>query len=123
MVTDSISNYFFTTSENANGNLRKAGIKNNRILFVGNTMIDTLLKNPFRFKKPLFWDELDLKKVKYVVLTLHRPANVDEEGKLKELINQIIMHSQDLPVIFPFHLRTGMQLKSLGITHSHLLII
>jgi UDP-N-acetylglucosamine 2-epimerase (non-hydrolysing) len=123
MVTDSISNYFFTTSENANANLKKAGVVQDRIFFVGNTMIDTLLKNRPRFKKPSFWDELGLKKGKYVVMTLHRPANVDEEGKLKELINEIILNTQDLPIIFPVHPRTAIKLKSLGITHPRLLMI
>jgi UDP-N-acetylglucosamine 2-epimerase (non-hydrolysing) len=123
MVTDSISNYFFTTSENANANLRKAGVEQNRIFFVGNTMIDTLLKNRPRFKKPSLWDNLGLKKKEYVVITLHRPANVDEEGKLKELINEIILNTQDLPIIFPVHPRTAIKLKSLGITHPRLLMI
>ena len=123
MVTDSISNYFFTTSENANENLRKAGIASDRIFFVGNTMIDTLLKNRLRFKKPSLWDYLGLKKGEYIVITLHRPANVDEEGKLKELINEIILNTQDLPIIFPVHPRTAIKLKSLGITHPRLLMI
>lgn len=123
MVTDSISDYFFTTSENANENLRKAGIDKNRIFFVGNTMIDTLLKNRPRFKKPSLWDELGLKKGKYVVMTLHRPANVDEEGNLKELIDEIVLNSHDLPIIFPVHPRTSIKLKSLGITHPQLLMI
>jgi len=123
MVTDSISNYFFTTSENANENLRKAGIDKDRIFFVGNTMIDTLLKNRPRFKKPSLWDNLGLKKKEFVVITLHRPANVDEEVKLKELINEIILNTQDLPIIFPVHPRTAIKLKSLGITHPRLLMI
>jgi UDP-N-acetylglucosamine 2-epimerase (non-hydrolysing) len=123
MVTDSISNYFFTTSENANANLKKAGVEQDRIFFVGNTMIDTLLKNRPRFKKPSLWNELGLRKGKYVVMTLHRPANVDEEVKLKELINEIILNTQDLPIIFPVHPRTGIKLKSIGITHPRLMMI
>jgi UDP-N-acetylglucosamine 2-epimerase (non-hydrolysing) len=123
MVTDSISDFFFTTSENANENLRNAGVEENRIFFVGNTMIDTLLKNRTRFKKPPLWDELGLKKGKYVVMTLHRPANVDEEGNLKELIDEIVLNSHDLPIIFPVHPRTSIKLKSMGITHPSLLMI
>jgi UDP-N-acetylglucosamine 2-epimerase (non-hydrolysing) len=80
LVTDSITNYFFTTSEVANENLRASGISEDRIFFVGNTMIDTLLANEDRFVPPAFWDELQLKKKEYLVMTLHRPANVDEEG-------------------------------------------
>ncbi len=60
MVTDAITDYFFTTSETANENLRKAGIGDERIFFVGNTMIDTLLKNRSAFKKPSVWDKFKL---------------------------------------------------------------
>lgn len=123
MVTDSITNYFFTTSEVANENLRKSGVKEESIFFVGNTMIDTLLKNMSRFKKPEIWDSLALRDKEYIVLTLHRPANVDEEWKLKELIYEIIKHSKDLPLIFPVHPRTAKIISNLGITHPRLNMI
>lgn len=115
MVTDAITDYFFTTSEFANQNLRKNGISENRIFFVGNTMIDTLLKNLNRLKKPAIYDVLKLKQNNYFVLTLHRPANVDEEGKLKDLIAQIIKHTQGLTIIFPVHPRTAKIFEGLGI--------
>jgi UDP-N-acetylglucosamine 2-epimerase (non-hydrolysing) len=123
MVTDSITNYFFTTSEVANENLRKSGVKEESIFFVGNTMIDTLLKNMSRFKKPEIWDSLTLRDKEYIVLTLHRPANVDEEWKLKELIFEIIKHSKDLPLIFPVHPRTAKIISNLGIAHPRLIMI
>jgi UDP-N-acetylglucosamine 2-epimerase (non-hydrolysing) len=123
MVTDSITNYFFTTSEVANENLRRSGVKEESIYFVGNTMIDTLLKNRLRFIKPAIWDELNLKEKEYIVLTLHRPANVDEETKLKELINEIIAHSHNLHLIFPVHPRTAKIIAGLGITHPRLHMI
>ena len=107
IVTDSITNYYFTTSEIANENLRKAGVSENQIFFVGNTMIDTLLKHRNRFIKPAIWDKAGLEKCNYIVITLHRPANVDEEGNLKDLINEIIQHSHDIPLIFPVHPRTA----------------
>ncbi|HET7115026.1 MAG TPA: UDP-N-acetylglucosamine 2-epimerase (non-hydrolyzing), partial [Hanamia sp.] len=120
MVTDAITDYFFTTSETANENLRKAGISNDRIFFVGNTMIDTLLKNRSRFVKPPVWDRLRLESRKYIVMTLHRPANVDEEGKLRDLIRQIINNSHDLPLVFPVHPRTAKILEHLGIADTQL---
>src|SRR5699024_10693233 len=58
LATDAITNYFFTTSEIANENLRNFGVEEDRIFFVGNTMIDTLLKQLPNFKKPEIWDEL-----------------------------------------------------------------
>lgn len=123
VVTDSITNYFFTTSEVANINLRTSGFKNDCIFFVGNTMIDTLLKNRPRFIKPAIWDTLNLTEKNYIVLTLHRPANVDEEAKLKELIAEIINHSHNLPLIFPVHPRTAKILSNIGITHPRLHMI
>jgi UDP-N-acetylglucosamine 2-epimerase (non-hydrolysing) len=83
-------------------------------------MIDTLLKNRPRFLKPEIWDALNLEKNNYIVMTLHRPANVDEEVKLKELIDEIIAHSGDLPLVFPVHPRTAKIISSLGIAHPRL---
>ncbi len=123
MVTDSITNYFFTTSDRANENLKKLGIEDERIHFVGNTMIDTLLKHRPRFSKPPVWDEVGLSKGQYIVMTLHRPANVDQEEKLKELIEEIVTHSKHLPLIFPVHPRTKKMLQNIGITHEKLFMI
>lgn len=121
MVTDSITDHFFTTSEIANENLRKAGIEEERIHFVGNTMIDTLLSNMENFIDPqIKVDGQPLKDKNYFVLTLHRPANVDEEGKLKEMMQAIIDNTGDLPIIFPVHPRTAKILTGLGITHERL---
>ncbi|MFA7272765.1 MAG: UDP-N-acetylglucosamine 2-epimerase (non-hydrolyzing) [Crocinitomicaceae bacterium] len=120
LLTDAITNYFFTTTEFANNSLKSAGIEDNRIFWVGNTMIDTLLKHRHRFAKPEIWDQLGLADKKYIVMTLHRPANVDEEGKLKLLIQEIIDHSNGLPLIFPVHPRTATILEHLGITHPRL---
>lgn len=120
MVTDSISNYFFTTTTEAGNNLRKSGISDDRIHWVGNTMIDTLLKHRLRFKKPTVWEDLNLSKNEYLVMTLHRPGNVDEEEKLKSLMNEIVEHSQNLQLIFPVHPRTAKIFQGLGIKHSRL---
>lgn len=123
MVTDSISNYFFTTSETANKNLLKLGIEDDRIFFVGNTMIDTLLKHLPNFKKPTIWNELNLIPNNYFVITLHRPGNVDEGNKLKSIISTIVEHSHGLPIIFPVHPRTSLMLKKIGINYDNLFFI
>ncbi|HET8886988.1 MAG TPA: UDP-N-acetylglucosamine 2-epimerase (non-hydrolyzing) [Salinimicrobium sp.] len=120
LATDAITNYFFTTSEIANENLRNSGVAEDRIFFVGNTMIDTLLKQRANFKKPAIWDELSLKEKDYLVMTLHRPANVDEEEKLKSLMDELINNTHDLPLIFPVHPRTAKILKNLGVSHPRL---
>ena len=123
IVTDSLSNFFFTTSEIANENLRRSGAKDDCIFFVGNTMIDTLLKNSGRFRRPEIWDRARLTDGQYIVMTLHRPANVDEEAKLKELLDEIIRASRNLPLVFPLHPRTVKILEKLGIRASNLHLI
>ena len=111
VATDAITNWFFTTSETANANLRNAGVADERIFFVGNTMIDTLLKQLPRLRPPPFWDELALRPGGYFVVTLHRPANVDGEQQLLRLLQAIAAGAAGLPVVFPVHPRTA---KSLG---------
>jgi UDP-N-acetylglucosamine 2-epimerase (non-hydrolysing) len=120
LVTDSITNYFFTTTPEATKTILNSGVSENRVFWVGNTMIDTLLKQRPRFRKPNFWDELALEKGQYIVMTLHRPANVDDEEKLKELLDEIIGNSNGLPLIFPVHPRTAKILKTLNIGHQQL---
>jgi len=120
MVTDILADYYFTTSEIANENLQKYGAREEQIFFVGNVMIDTLLANLPRLQKPDFFDSLDLQKGKYLVLTMHRPANVDEAKKLKALMTQILDHVQNHPVIFPIHPRTARVFDELGIQADHL---
>ncbi|MCG8326123.1 MAG: UDP-N-acetylglucosamine 2-epimerase (non-hydrolyzing) [Chitinophagales bacterium] len=123
MVTDSITDYFFTTSEVANNNLRKSGIPNERIFFVGNTMIDTLLKNRRRFEAPPIWETANLQKGQYLVMTMHRPANVDEEQKLKQFMDAILQNVEGLPVVFPVHPRTAKILDRLGTEANNLHLI
>jgi UDP-N-acetylglucosamine 2-epimerase (non-hydrolysing) len=120
MVTDSITNHFFTTSEVANGNLKAIGVSDERIHFVGNTMIDTLLKHRKRFIRPEIFDRNGLNDGQYFVVTLHRPANVDEEYKLKELIVEIMNHTREMPVVFPVHPRTAKILERIGVSYPRL---
>ncbi len=123
LVTDAITNFFFTTTPEASDKLKKSGISETKIFWVGNTMIDTLLKHRNRFQQPSFWTELGLQKNDYLVMTLHRPANVDEDDKLKVLIDEIIANSHGLPLIFPAHPRTAKILTKLSISYENLHII
>lgn len=113
VVTDSITNWFFTTSESANENLRRSGAKEDQIIFVGNTMIDTLLKQLSRLRPPAFWKSLGLEAGNYFVVTLHRPANVDGEHQLLYLLQAIAEGTRGMPVVFPVHPRTAKSLRSL----------
>jgi UDP-N-acetylglucosamine 2-epimerase (non-hydrolysing) len=115
IVTDSITDYFFTTSAVANQNLKEQGIKEDQVFFVGNTMIDSLLSNKDRLQKPAFYDTEKLAQGDYLVATLHRPSNVDDPDNLSELMGLINAHCGDKKVIFPMHPRTKKIFDGLGL--------
>ena len=123
IVTDSITDYFFTTTQFANEQLKKIGVEDSRIFLVGNTMIDTLLKMESNFRKPTIWDNAGLSKNEYFVLTLHRPSNVDQELELRKLMFEIVRASRSLPIIFPVHPRTSKILESIGLSADNLFMI
>lgn len=106
IVTDSITDYYFTTSQSATETLLKNGASENDVFFVGNVMIDTLYQNLARITQPEFWQELGLEKGNYIILTLHRPSNVDEEQSLIDLLLGIDKMADKKQVIFPIHPRT-----------------
>ncbi len=123
IVTDSITDYFFTTSDVANNSLRRSGVKEEQIFFVGNTMIDTLYKQMPRFRAPEAWEKYNLTEKGYIIMTLHRPANVDTKDKLTELIGEIVNSSKGLPLVFPVHPRTAKMLEAAGIAAPNLHVI
>ena len=106
IVTDSITDYFFTTSTSASANLLKNGVQSSNVHFVGNVMIDTLYQNLERISAPNFWNEFGLETRNYIILTLHRPSNVDEEESLIQLLQGIDKMVKTKKVIFPIHPRT-----------------
>jgi UDP-N-acetylglucosamine 2-epimerase (non-hydrolysing) len=106
IVTDSITDYFFTTSTSASENLLKYGVEKANVHFVGNVMIDTLYQNLSRITEPVFWTSFQLQTENYIILTLHRPSNVDEEQSLIRLLQGIDKLAGDKKVIFPIHPRT-----------------
>lgn len=123
LVTDSISNWFFTTSRGANGNLRREGVGEDRLFLVGNTMIDTLLANLDRLRPPSFWDASGLEAGRYCVLTLHRPGNVDLAPRFLELLRGVAASAQPDRVVFPAHPRVARTLESLGPLPPNLLVV
>ena len=123
LVTDAITNWFFTTSEVANETLRRSGIERDRIFFVGNTMIDTLLHHRSEFRKPAFFDDLGLERDGYFVVTLHRPANVDRGDGFSHLLRAIGEGARGLPVVFPVHPRTAKTLRELGEAPDNLCLV
>ena len=119
MVTDALCDLFFTTSRSAGENLRRAGVADHRIHFVGNTMIDTLLKQRANFTPPACWEEQGLSDGSYVVLTLHRPDNVDETQHLSAILDALAAGCP-CPVVFPVHPRTRKMLDGLEQSHEQL---
>lgn len=115
IVTDSISDLLFTTEESANENLRREGISAEKIKFVGNVMIDSLVQNLDRAKSSRILADLSLTPASYAVLTLHRPSNVDARDKLDPLINALIEISQKIPIAFPVHPRTLAKIDEFGL--------
>jgi len=106
LVTDSISDYFFTTTMAAKTKLISNGTKEESIFFVGNTMIDTLIANAHSLKRPDFFDILGLETGKYLVLTMHRPSNVDDVGTYFSMLRTISKACGAHKVIYPVHPRT-----------------
>lgn len=120
IVTDSITDYFFTTSELATKELVRSGKAEENIFFVGNVMIDTLLKNLPKLSRTDIAKDLDLKDGSYYMLTLHRPSNVDSLDSFSKLIRLIIEKSKGLPIVFPVHPRTQKILKSANLSFDNL---
>src|SRR5256885_10122255 len=115
VVTDALSDILFTTEASAAENLLHEGIDPGKIHFVGNVMIDSLIYALQAARKSPLRDQLGIQRGEYVVLTLHRPANVDDPVRLRAALEAIAKTSQDLPVIFPIHPRTASRVMELRI--------
>ncbi len=112
VLTDSISNLLFCTEQSGVDNLRKEGIAQEKVFLVGNVMIDVLLRNKEKAKDSNILDELGLSSDDYTVLTLHRPANVDNTKVLGGILDAIDVIQKRMPVVFPIHPRTRNSLSS-----------
>jgi UDP-N-acetylglucosamine 2-epimerase (non-hydrolysing) len=115
VVTDSLADFLWTPSPDADENLLREGIPVNKIKRVGNIMIDTLINNLDRARKKHSFTQFGLKENNYVFVTLHRPSNVDNNFSLSSIIECLIGLSRDFPVILPVHPRTKKQLISFGL--------
>jgi len=107
VLTDSVSHWLFTTEPSADENLAREGIPAEKIHFVGNVMIDTLLAHKARARELDTLDRLGLEPGGYAVLTLHRPSNVDHAEQLARLFEVLGRLNREIPVVFPIHPRTA----------------
>jgi UDP-N-acetylglucosamine 2-epimerase (non-hydrolysing) len=111
ILTDHVSDLLFVTEPSGQENLQKEGISREKIHFVGNTMIDTL---QYQLEKALErkpWQKYDLSPQSYVLVTLHRPANVDNREVLAEILSALETIGRGRPVLFPIHPRTWKKIK------------
>ena len=113
ILTDAISDMLFVTEPSGRQNLLCEGVDPEKIFFVGNVMIDTLLKNKARADASGILGELGVEPGRYAAVTLHRPANVDDPVVFGRLLDAIDVVQRDMPVIFPIHPRTRKNLASL----------
>jgi UDP-N-acetylglucosamine 2-epimerase (non-hydrolysing) len=104
--TDKISDFLFTTEKSGNENLLKEGISKDKIFFVGNVMIDTLLNHREKAENSKILEKLDLDKNNYAVLTLHRPSNVDTKEGFENIVSILEKIQEKIKIVFPVHPRT-----------------
>lgn len=122
ILTDAISDVLFTSEPSGEANLLKEGVAAEKIHFVGNVMIDTLLKHlPCAEEKSRILEEFNLKvetgrPIPYGVVTLHRPSNVDNPDVLRSVIASLNVVSQQLPLVFPVHPRAKAHMESIGVS-------
>ncbi|MBF0331149.1 MAG: UDP-N-acetylglucosamine 2-epimerase (non-hydrolyzing) [Candidatus Omnitrophica bacterium] len=116
ILTDRITDVFFTTCIEANAHLVAEGAAKNRIFFVGNVMIDTLMHNLKRANKSQILSSLHLQPKGYALVTLHRPSNVDDKHNLTNILNAINVIQEKIPVVFPIHPRTKKNFELFGLT-------
>ena len=114
-LTDQIADFLFTTEASANFNLIREGISKDRIYFVGNVMIDTLMKFRLQAENSSILNRIQVIPNNYAVLTLHRPSSVDEQENFEAILNALEIIQKEVPIVFPVHPRTQKQLKDLDL--------
>ena len=118
ILTDSISDLLFTTSQDADENLKDEGIPEEKIRFVGNVMIDSLLEHLKLAEKSTVRQELDVDGKDYAVLTLHRPSNVDDKQTFSGILDALLIVAKSLPIVFPVHPRTRGKIEEFGFART-----
>ena len=114
-LTDQLADYLFVTEESGLINLNNEGVDPNKVFFVGNIMIDNLVRNLEEAQGSDYYKELDLSKDSYGLVTIHRPSNVDTKIDLERVI-EVLNHIQSkIKIVFPIHPRTQKNLKKFNL--------
>jgi UDP-N-acetylglucosamine 2-epimerase (non-hydrolysing) len=119
LVTDQLSGLLFTPSEDGDSNLRREGIASEKIFRVGNVMIDSLIRLLPRAREKSRVDLPD----RYALVTLHRPANVDDGDALRGILQSLLEVSRELTLIFPTHPRTRKRISDFGLNAGQLRVL
>jgi UDP-N-acetylglucosamine 2-epimerase (non-hydrolysing) len=115
MVTDRLSDILYTTEPSGGENLAREGVDGERVVFVGNVMIDTLMKHRAAASRLAVPARHGVEAGGYALATLHRPSNVDDPDALAGLVRVLAEMGERLPVVFPVHPRTGARLRETGL--------
>lgn len=115
VLTDSISDLLLVSEPSGVENLKKEGVEDGKVHFVGNVMIDTLMKNQDRANGSKILAELGLTAKKYAVVTLHRPSNVDDAKTLGSILDAFEQIAKDMAIVFPMHPRTRKNIANMGL--------
>ncbi len=118
ILTDRISDYLFVTEQSGLDNLKNEGVSDSKVFFVGNVMIDSLIHYLPKSDKSKIHSELRVDKGNYVLITLHRPSNVDTQESLEKLVAFLNRIAGERKVVFPIHPRTKNNLEKYNLTHS-----
>ena len=123
IVTDAISDYLFVSEPSGQQNLLAEGVPKQKIFFVGNVMIDTLLRFRRQAMESPVLERFGLDPKSYALVTVHRPSNVDDPASLRALVEMLMALSRDIRIVFPVHPRTMQRIQSAGIAHEGLMLI
>ncbi len=122
LVTDALSDYLMVSEPSGVSNLLSEGVPEERIFFVGNVMIDTLLRCRQKASETGVLERLGVQPKQYAIATLHRPSNVDHAERLAALTTMLEELARELPVVFPVHPRTRQRMEAAGITARNLIL-
>ena len=129
ILTDSVANYLFVTEQSGLDHLKREGVPDEKVFFTGNVMIDSLVRYQEKAKSSTILEELGLQasnpenrrevsrlyETDYIVMTMHRPANVDTENGLRAILELIELSTAKTKVVFPIHPRTRSNMAKFGL--------
>jgi UDP-N-acetylglucosamine 2-epimerase (non-hydrolysing) len=118
ILTDAISDFLFVTEQSGIDNLKREGIAEEKIFFVGNVMIDNLVMNQAKIDASTILEEMQLHPRQYFLTTLHRPTNVDDKEQLARLLSMLNKYAEEYRVVFPIHPRTSNKMKEFGLNKN-----